>query len=181
MSSVFALTWAVGHGPTEAAQPERFVPATVPGAVQLDWAAAEGWGDPHYGDNWRQYGWMEDVWWTYRTTVPETGARDDQSLVFVCGGVDYQCIVRLNGELLLHHVGMFSPMTIDLTERAHAGDTLTLQVFPAPKSQSARADRSQANQSCKPAVAYGWDFHPRLIPLGIWQTAGLDGTQLVFQ
>jgi len=29
-------------------------------------------------------------------------------------------------------------------------------------------------QSCKPAVSYGWDFHPRLIPLGIWEGDHLE-------
>ncbi|RPJ59293.1 MAG: hypothetical protein EHM23_14545 [Acidobacteria bacterium] len=29
-------------------------------------------------------------------------------------------------------------------------------------------------QSCKPAVSYGWDFHPRLIPLGIWEGGYLE-------
>lgn len=27
---------------------------------------------------------------------------------------------------------------------------------------------SQVSNCCKAAVSYGWDWHPRLIPLGIW-------------
>jgi len=45
----------VGHTASPDAAPERLVPATVPGAVQLDGARAEGWGDPHFGENWRAY------------------------------------------------------------------------------------------------------------------------------
>jgi len=35
-------------------------------------------------------------------------------------------------------------------------------------------NRSQAAQSCKPAVSYGWDWHPRLVPLGIWDETYLE-------
>ena len=88
-------------------------------------------------------------------------------------GVDYHCEVLLNGRVLLEQEGMFTPIEIDLTG-ASAGDELLVRIFPAPKSQNERIDRSQANRYCKPAVSYGWDFHPRLIPLGIWQNAGLQ-------
>ena len=36
------------------------------------------------------------------------------------------------------------------------------------------ADRSQAAQVVKPAVSYGWDWHPRLVPLGIWDSTYLE-------
>jgi beta-mannosidase len=46
-------------------------------------------------------------------------------------------------------------------------------IHPIPKSVAAPADRSQANHSVKPAVSYGWDWHPRLVPSGIWDETGL--------
>jgi hypothetical protein len=150
------------------------VPATVPGAVQLDWARAEGWGDPHYGENWRAYGWMEDVHWVYRATLALDEIDDGQRVFFVCGGIDYRFQIRLAEECLLEQEGMFTPVEIDLTGRAHSGDSLEVVVFPVPKSHPEPADRTQANSSCKPAVSYGWDFHPRLVPSGIWCEAGLE-------
>ena len=73
------------------------MPATVPGAVQLDWARAEGWGDPHFGENWQAYGWMEDVHWVYRTTLDLDDVGDGGRVFFVCGGVDYRFQIRLAG------------------------------------------------------------------------------------
>jgi beta-mannosidase len=162
------LTWRVGHSTSPNIDPAEFVSASVPGAVQLDWARAHGWPQPEYDSDLSKYAWMEDVYWLYRAQLAfELGV--GERVFFVCKGVDYQFELRLNGRVLHEQEGMFTPVEIDLTEAgAASGDTLEVLVFPAPKSCKTPVDRNQANQSCKPAVAYGWDFHPRLIPLGIW-------------
>ena len=46
-------------------------------------------------------------------------------------------------------------------------------IHPIPKSKPSPVDRSQADHSVKPAVSYGWDWHPRLVPSGIWDETGL--------
>ncbi|MCQ6561280.1 glycoside hydrolase family 2 protein [Paenibacillus mendelii] len=168
------LDWTVGWSRSAEEQPGKRVPAVVPGAVQLDWARAEGWGDYWYADHWKQYVWMEDCFWTYSAilSMPEAGARE--RLYFVCSGVDYRFTVKLNGIVLYEQEGMFTPFEIDLTDIAADGDELAIVVFPAPKREGASPGREQADQSCKPAVSYGWDWHPRLIPLGIWDETYLD-------
>ena len=168
------LVWTVGPTKSPDVPPERLVPATVPGAVQLDWARAEGWGDPHFGENWRAYKWMEDVLWVYRATLALDDVSDDRRVFFVCGGIDYRFQIRLGGERVLEQEGMFTPVEIDLSGRARTGDVLEVVVFPVPKSHPEPVDRTQANASCKPAVSYGWDFHPRLVPSGIWLDTHLE-------
>jgi beta-mannosidase len=169
------LTWEVGHAATPDQVPGRFVPAVVPGAVQLDWARAEGWPEYWKGNHFRDYRWMEDAWWTYRTQVPAGIARKpDQRLVFSCGGVDYHFSVYFEGRKLFEHEGMFSPFELDLTELAPAGGRLEIRLRPAPKAPSPKEDQKQVRRSVKPAVSYGWDWHPRLIPLGVWQETTLS-------
>jgi len=171
------LAWRVGHTADPQQSPSEFVPATVPGAVQLDWARAKGWPQPEYDSDLTKYLWMEDEYWIYQTTLsPELGldSQQDQLVFFVCEGVDYQFEVRLNGQVLYTQEGMYSRVDLDLTETAKTGDVLELVVFPAPKSCATPVDRNQANQSVKPAVSYEWDFHPRMVPLGIWQEAYLE-------
>jgi beta-mannosidase len=163
------LDWKVGHAPSAEAKPERWVPAAVPGAVQLDWARAEGWAPYWYGSNYASYRWMEDVFWTYRTQVDGPPCRDDERLWLVCGGVDYRFAVLWESQVIHEQEGMFTPFEIDLTDRAGQGGRLEIRVDPAPKAPSEKDDQRQARRSAKPAVAYGWDWHPRLIPLGIWQ------------
>lgn len=167
-----ALTWRVGHVSDAQQSPSVVVPATVPGAVQLDWARAQGWPEPAYDSDVTKYGWMEDAFWRYQAELPALVSQAGDRLFFVCGGVDYAFDVLLKGKLLHSQEGMFTPVELDLTG-AEAGDVLEVLVHPAPKSCRS-GDRVEANQSVKPAVAYEWDFHPRLIPLGIWQETYLD-------
>jgi beta-mannosidase len=179
------LTFTVGHTSDANLPPARFIPATVPGAVQLDWAAAEGWALPEYNDHLAvryaprgvpiltDYEWMEDEYWLYRTRLHFAPPTAGERLYFVTA-VDYACEVRLNGQALHTHAGLFTPIELDLTDLAHPGDLLEILVYPAPKIYHDPVDEKQAMQSCKPAFSYGWDYHPRLIPLGIWQETYLE-------
>ena len=167
------LQWTVGFSTSTEKPPSEFVPATVPGAVQLDWARAKKWGPHFFAENWKEYRWMEDVYWTYQTKLELPPLAAGESVSFVCKGVDYRFIVRLNGATVHDQEGMFTPFEVDL-RRAKSGDLLEVVVFPAPKSCEKPVDRNQANQSVKPAVSYEWDFHPRLIPLGIWDETYLE-------
>ncbi|MDR0353045.1 MAG: hypothetical protein LBI02_06765, partial [Opitutaceae bacterium] len=170
------LAWQVAPGETRDAAPKKWIPAAVPGAVQLDWARAHGWPEYWKGEHFRAYDGLEDFFWTYETRFPTPALAAGGRLFFACGGIDYAFELLLNGETLLRREGMFTPVDVELTGRVRPGgeNILRVIVHPAPKSAPAPADRSQANRSCKPAVSYGWDFHPRLIPLGIWQDAFLD-------
>lgn len=54
------LNWSVGFSDNLATSPSEFIPATVPGAVQLDFAKARNYAPYYYAENWRDYLWMED-------------------------------------------------------------------------------------------------------------------------
>ncbi|MEM7656943.1 MAG: glycoside hydrolase family 2 TIM barrel-domain containing protein [Bacteroidota bacterium] len=168
------LDWQLAHSETPNAQPTEWVPAQVPGAVQLDWAKHAGYDDWYKADNWQDYRWMEDRYWIYQTefSPPELGP--DQALIFHCKGIDYAFSVWLNGERIHLQEGMFTPFELNLTPHLLPTNTLTIKVLPAPKLHDFPEDRTQAAQSTKPAVSYVWDWHPRLIPLGIWEETQLE-------
>lgn len=168
------LSWHVGHTPDPQTEPRELVPATVPGAVQLDWKRAHGLSDYNYGENFKEYAWMEDVCWLYRAPLDMDPPPNGQRVHFVCKGVDYRFQIRVDGTVLHEQEGMFTPVDLDITDRLGKGAVLEVLVYPAPKSIPEPPVRDQADQSCKPAVSYGWDFHPRLIPLGIWDDAYLE-------
>lgn len=184
MSDEKTLNWKVGYTHDLAHPPRTFVPAEVPGAVQLDWARANNWPLPETGPikfstsgavvTASDYAWMEDMYWIYQTRLDFAPPAAEQRLFFVCGGVDYACEVHLNGQAIYSHEGMFTPFELDLTGRASPGDLLEVVVFPAPTWHHLPRELRQPVQFCKPVVSYGWDFHPRLNPLGLWRAAYLE-------
>ncbi len=170
----YALKWEVGHTNDPGVDPEVMVHASVPGAAQLDWANAEGWPEYWKAENCEQFGWMESVYWIYRTIIQKPGIVAKERLFFRCEGVDYQFLVKINGVVEHGQEGMFTPVAIDLTDKVAEGDQLEVVIFPAPDSGDYSQGRSEANASVKPAVGYGWDFHPRLVSSGIWKDTYLE-------
>ena len=170
---LLVLNWEIGFHKAEQQIPDTWMPATVPGAVQIDYARAHQWGPYWYADNWKDYGWMEDVYWTYRTVFIKPDFSDGQHVIFYSKGIDYEFDIYLNGEPLHYQEGMFTPVRLDITDYLKDKNELIIDIYPAPKAQQDHRDRSQADRSVKPAVSYGWDWHPRLIPCGIWDETGI--------
>ena len=170
----YALKWRVGYAEDLGAVPERFVSALVPGATAADWASAEAWPPFWKGEECQRYRWMEEVFWTYEAELDFPEMDGEKRLFFICGGVDYQFIVRLNGKTLHAQEGMNTALEIELTDKCSSGDVLQVVIFPPPKSDEKDPPKREANSCFKPPVSYGWDFHPRLIPVGIWKDAFLE-------
>jgi beta-mannosidase len=160
------LTWRV----KEAAADHEWISTSVPGAAQRDWGLAAGLPDPHRDPG--AYGWMEDVWWIYRAELPEVAAGDGEHVRFIAGGIDYACAIY-RGDVCIHRQeGMFTPVDLDFGSRVMAGEVLEIRIAPVPKLIG-ETGRAQARKSCKPAMSYGWDWHPRLVPSGIWRPCRL--------
>lgn len=168
------LKWELAYSKNLTSLPSKFIPATVPGAVQLDVAKAEKYGPYYYAENWKDYGWMEDQYYIYKTTFTKPELKSGQRLVFISKGIDYQFQIFLNDEKLLEQEGMFTWVKLDLTDKIKPKNELRIIVNPVPKKASFPVDRSQAAHVTKPAVSYTWDWHPRLVPLGIWDDTYLE-------
>ena len=176
--SEIPLDWLVGHMRRYEDMPDEFVTAKVPGAAQVDWAAAKGTPDWNRDVNFNEYRWMEDVYWVYTADIPAMEIGSGRKLLFQCGGVDYKYDVLLNNDVIYSYEGMFKPFELDVGEAAAGGATLKIRIHPIPKYAGGEPDtRQEASYSCKPAVSYGWDWHPRLVPSGIWGCAALRVVQ----
>lgn len=169
------LDFELGWHRTREAEPELWIPARVPGAVQLDWARAHGWADWWHGDEWRRYRWMEDVHWTYRARfdAPTRDTTASAEIRLWLGGIDHSAEVFLNGAKLADRTGMQTPVDVPLPPLRPHGNELRVRLRPAPKSCDSPENRVQASATTKAAVSYLWDFHPRLIPLGLCREAEL--------
>lgn len=170
----------VGYSPEIDCEP---FPANVPGNIQLDYITAhpEFVNDINYGMEHKKMVELEPYTWYYLTNL-EFERTHGEKLWFVTEGIDYAWSVYLNGEKIFAHEGMFSKVEIcldDVSEelfgrKTKNGDELKIHIAPHPMLDGKPMDRQQAAQCCKPPVSYGWDWHPRVIPSGIWDETYLE-------
>ena len=151
----------------------EWFPVQVPGDIQADYAKWKGYKDFQLGDRVKWFDELEDETWIYQTEL-EYERREGERLVFVSEGIEYGYAVRLDGETIKEGTGMFTKVEVDLTAHAQQGSVLQVVIFPHPKREGADHSRTQADQCCKPAVGYGWDWHPRLLVSGMWQETYLE-------
>ena len=147
--------------------------ATVPGNIQEDFAKANGYPDHNFGDNCKLFELLEDDGWLYKTTVTYE-AEPGQRVFFVTRGIEYEYEIRLGGKTLAYHEGMFSALELDITEALTESNDLQIYIYPHPKREGADVCRDQADQCCKPAVEYNWDWHPRLLVSGLWNDTYIE-------
>ena len=168
----YKLNWTLGYTTVLNEMPQEVFPAKVPGAAQLDYAAYKGWEPYYYGVNFKDYAWMEDVYWHYSAPLDFT-LTSGQTASVLFNGIDYKYRISVNEDILCEGEGMFSPVCIDVTAYAKTDATLKVLIFPSPKADDS-GTRSEARMSCKSAACYGWDWHPRLITAGLWDEVTLN-------
>lgn len=167
------LTWELGSVTAINEAPDRWIPAEVPGAVQLDIAKDKKWGPYYYGENWKDYLPLEPLYYIYRTNFSKPDMTLGERLFFITKGIDYEFDIYLNKEKLFHQEGMFSWVKLDLTDAIKKSNELKVIVYPVPKKRI-KSEEKRATNILKTAVSFGWDFHPRLVPLGIWDETYLE-------
>ena len=149
-------------------------PATVPGNIQKDYATANDFADVQFADNYKQFLPLEDDHWEYRTKL-QYEKKADERVFFVTKGIQYKYDVLLNGKVVFSYEGMFGGNEVELTDQLTGDDTLTVHIYPHPKSTRGKAgSRDEANESCNPPVYYGWDWNPRLLISGIWDDTYIE-------
>lgn len=151
---------------------EPFISAQVPGAIQSDIAREKKYPDFRISDHYKQFLWMEDEFFLYRTEFNLNASDLKKNIYFYSKGIDYQFDIFLNGRCLHSQEGMFTPVQCLLSPHLAENNQLDILIHPIPKATRDQ-DRSQARKSAKPAVSYGWDWHPRLVTRGIWDDSGL--------
>jgi beta-mannosidase len=167
-SQSIPLNWQVGMINNINDKPSKFYDATIPGAVQLDYMNAHNLEHFSINDNVNEYGKLERKYWCYITSFDKPELNEEENLVFYSKGIDYEFDIILNDSLLLHQEGMFTPVRLLLNKYLKEQNTLRIIIYPVPIAEGQPVGRRQAILAVKPPVPYGWDWHPRLIPVGIW-------------
>jgi beta-mannosidase len=162
------LKWQIGYHKTEGETPAKWVPSTVPGAVQLDVMKGENYKQPWwYAENVHQFDWMGKMYFTYKTSFKKPNLKNGNRLFFFSKGIDYQFKIYLNDQHIWEQEGMFTFVDVDLTDFLKEENELKIVLMPVPDLGQSRP-RLNARESVKPAYSFGWDWNPSLITRGIW-------------
>lgn len=152
------------------------IQASVPGSVQTDLMRAGMLADPNEGLRSLEQEWVNHRDWMFERTftVPEDWAADRVELVFE--GLDFAGHIFLNGEELTAFEGMFLPVVLDVTSRLKMGpgaeNRLQVLFVPGPEVDG-QIGFSNEISTVKSRFNYGWDWCPRIVPVGIWKDVTL--------
>lgn len=147
------------------------VPAVVPGAVQEDLRRAGLLPDWNAGLNAPLCEWVEHRHWEYRCRVKVPQSWADRRIALHAEGLDYAGYVLVDGTVARAFSGMMRPHEFDLTDWLQPGceHQLSIVFTEAPHEQGQIGHTSRSHWF-KARFAYGWDWCPRLVPLGIWDS-----------
>ena len=165
---------------------DAWLPATVPGGVHTDLLALGMIPDPFVADNELKVMWVAESDWEYRRTFSVDSALLAQPQVsLVCDGLDTIADVYLNGTCLGHAENMFRRWEWDVKPLLRAGENEIRIFFGSPlRFIAARqaqlpltggGDIPGGPHLRKAPCHWGWDWGPKLPPIGVWKDIRLEG------
>jgi len=160
--------------------------ATVPGGVHTDLMALNLIPDPFVADNELKVMWVAENDWEYRRTfTADTGLLTEENVSLVCDGLDTIADVYLNGTYLGHAENMFRRWEWEVKSLLREGQNELHIVFGSPvRFITARqaqlplqggGDIPGGPHLRKAPCHWGWDWGPKLPPIGIWKEIRLQG------
>ena len=182
--NLWLLEWRYGgiFGATARCIDVRAVPASVPGSVQGALRAAGLLPDWNIGVNTRQCEWVEHRHWIYTTRLPDAWFAASAQIRLECQGLDYAGWVFVNGREAGAFTGTHIPHTFDLTPHLSATENRLQIVFDLPPRWLGQVGATSQMTEWKTRFNYTWDWCPRLVQTGIWDTitlAVVQGSELL--
>jgi beta-mannosidase len=151
----------------------RAVPARVPGSVQGALRDAGVLPDWNVGVNARQCEWVEHRHWIYTAQLPDEWLIEPAQVRLECQGLDYAGWVFVNGREAGTFRGTHRPHVFDLTPHLNpSGNTLKI-VFDLPPRWLGQVGATSQMTEWKTRFNYTWDWCPRLVQTGIWDSISL--------
>lgn len=150
------------------------IPARVPGSVQDDLLRAGLLPDWNEGLNAPLCEWVEHRHWEYRTQLKVPAEWQGRRVLLRCEGLDYAGHILVDGQTVASFRGMLVPHEFDLTDVLRPGRRHRLSIlFEEAPHEQGQLGYTSRSQYFKARHVYGWDWCPRLVPLGIWDRIAL--------
>ena len=165
---------------------QEWLPGLVPGGVHTDLLVLGKIPDPFVADNENQVQWVAETDWEYRRSFSvETDLASEPKKFLVCDGLDTLAEVTINGRLLGKTNNMFRRWQWDVSDLLKKGENEIAIVFRAPVSYirarqaevplKGGGDIPGGPHLRKAPCHWGWDWGPKLPPIGIWKDIRLEG------
>jgi len=149
------------------------VPAQVPGSVQGALREAGVLPDWNIGVNARQCEWVENRHWMFRARIPDAWLDSSAQFRLECQGLDYAGWVFVNGKEVGAFKGTHVSHTFDLTAHLKPADNELEIVFDLPPRWLGQFGYTSQMTEWKTRFNYTWDWCPRLLQVGIWDSIAL--------
>ena len=167
---------------------QEWLPATVPGGAHTDLLALGQIPDPFVADNEIKVQWVAQTDWEYRGQFSVSAATASMPHLFLAAdGLDTLAEVTLNGKLLGKTENMFCAFRWDVAGLVHAGSNELNIVFRSSVNYG-QARNAEKPLSLKMGMSleggvfvrkapchFGWDWGPKLPPVGVWRDLRLEG------
>ena len=157
-------------------QGHQVFPASVPGSIHTDLMAAGVIGDIRIDGTEAEQEWIRNADSLYTTTIPAHSGSRNCELTF--DGLDTLATVAVNGAVRLQSENMHRAFSIDVTDVASSGFTLSV-AFKAPLPEALKRQDEMGkypnpydmpyNYFRKMACSFGWDWGPITVTSGIWK------------
>ena len=163
----------------------EWLPASVPGGVHTDLLALGRIQDPFVSDNEKKVQWVAESDWEYRLEFkPSADVLKEAQQFLVCDGLDTLAEVSLNGKSLGNADNMYRQWRWELTGALKKDANVLSLVFRAPlnfirgkqkdKPLTGGGDIPGGPHLRKAPCQWGWDWGPKLPPIGIWKDIRLE-------
>ena len=170
-------TWRMDKSMEIGASPNAEVPsipAKVPGSVQAALRDAGVIPDWNMGLSYRECEWVENRHWIYEAVIPDEWITSGLTYRLNCLGLDYCGEVLLNSQLVSEFKGSHIPHVFDIKPK-ETGNVLRI-VFECPPRWLGQFGYTSRMTEWKVRFNYTWDWCPRLVQIGIWDSVLLEAT-----
>src|SRR5512138_367326 len=171
---------------------DEWWPATVPGGVHTDLLALGKIPDPFVADNELNVMWVAESDWEYRRTFSaDSDLTAEENIALVCDGLDTIADIYLNGKYLGHAENMFRRWEWNVKDSLRQGENELRILFGSPvrfiTAKQAQlplqggGDIPGGPHLRKAPCHWGWDWGPKLPPIGVWKDIRLEGYSVRFE
>jgi beta-mannosidase len=189
-------TWGLTHAEGDHRMPPRhytstqlhgraLLPAAVPAPIHQVLLDAGLLDDPNIGLNSLRARWVEECFWIYRHTFTAPAEAAAQQAWLTFARLEQDAVIYLNGVEVGRHANAHRPACFNVSGTLRAGENLL--VVRIESGIFANSDRPSQDYFCgeqgwltkrswrrTPQYQSGWDWHPRLMNVGILGDVTLD-------